>query len=394
MKDRIGQIRSAIGEMGFDGWLFCDFHNRDHLGLRVLGLDPEKMTTRRWYYFIPVEGEPEKLVHKIEPGRLDSLPGAKRSYLSWQELHEGLKGILGKAGRVAMQYSPMNAVPYVSLVDAGTVDLVRSFGVEVVSSADLVQMFDSCLDARDFEMHLEASQKVHAILDEAFAFIGERVTAGETVTEWETQRLIMKRFEEEGLTSDGAPPIVAVNEHSGDPHFEPAKENASPIERGDFVLIDLWARKNVPGGIYFDITWCGCVDGEVSPRHEEIFQIVRAGRDAGVGLIEERFADGKPLSGWEVDDAVRGVIAGAGYGDYFIHRTGHSIGTEDHGTGVNIDNLETKDERRILRGTCFSIEPGIYLAEFGVRSEIDVFVSAEGEVMVTGPRQETLRAIL
>lgn len=362
--------------------------------MRVLGLEGASHSSRRWFYFIPAKGTARKLVHRIEPGRLDALPGLKKDYLSWKELQTGLRAILGAATRIAMQTSPMGMIPSVSLVDAGLVDLVRSFGVEVVASADLAQPFDSCLDAAGIERHLEASSRVHAILDDAFRLIGETVRAAAPVSEIDVQRMILEGFADAALTSDGTRPIVAVNEHSGDPHFDLNETTSSPIGRGDRLLIDLWARLDVPGGIYCDITWCGTVAEAPDRRHDEIFQIVRAARDAGVALVAERFEKGVAVRGFEVDDAVRAVIDQAGYGERFFHRTGHSIGTTGHGTGVNLDNLETRDERLLLPGCCFSIEPGIYLPEFGVRSEVDVVITPEGEVLVTGPLQERLVTLL
>jgi len=386
----VARLQCALRDAGLDGWLFCGFQNRDPLGRRILGLDDRTLPSRRWFYFIPAERKARKLVHRIEPGILDGLPGVKTEYLSWKELQAGLGAILRDASRVAMQYSPMGMIPTVSLVDAGMVDLVRSFGVEVVSSADLAQPFDSCLDEEGLELHLEASSRVHAILDDAFGLIGEKIGRSAPVHEIDVQRMILERFDDAGLTSDGTRPIVAVNEHSGDPHFDLNEGNSSPIGQGDLVLIDLWARLDVPGGIYCDVTWCGSVAEEPLARHDEIFQVVRAARDAGVSLVAERFESGVPLRGCEVDDAVRAVIDRAGFGARFIHRTGHSIGTAGHGTGVNMDNLETNDVRLLLPGCCFSIEPGVYLPDFGVRSEVDVAITLRGEVLVTGPLQERL----
>ncbi|MFQ6093978.1 MAG: M24 family metallopeptidase [bacterium] len=386
-------IQGALKEHGFDGWLFYDFHNRDPIAARILGLDPRAMATRRWYYFIPAEGEPKKLVHSIERGKLDSLPGERLVYLPWPEQHRLLKEVLAGAKRVAMQYSPLNAIPYVSLVDAGTVDLVRSFGMEVVSSVDLVQQFEARLTPQQYESHLEAGKVMHAICDFAFAEIGRRVKAGQPPTEYEIQQVMLDRYRGNGMVWDD-PPIVAVNEHSGDPHFEPTAENTLPIREGDFVLIDLWAKKDRPGAIVFDITWVGYVGPDVPKRYVEIFDIVKGARDRAVDFLKERFGAGQDVYGWEVDDATRNYIKDRHYGDYFIHRTGHSIGEETHGNGVNIDNLETKDERKIAPGTCFSIEPGIYLKEFGVRSEIDVYISEEKEVIVTGPKQEQVLTLL
>ena len=294
---------------------------------------------------------------------------------------------------MAMQYSPMNAIPYVSLVDGGTIDLVRSFGVEVVSSADLVQQFEARLTQEEYDSHVEAGKVMHAICDFAFGEIGRRVKAGQTPTKYEIQQLMLEKYKENGMAwADD--PIVAVNEHASDPHFEPTTENTSPIREGDLVLIDLWAKVDRPGTIYFDITWMGYLGSEVPEKYVKVFDIVKGARDRAVSFLEERFDGGQDVYGWEVDDACRKVVRDAGYADYFTHRTGHSIGEEVHGNGVNIDNLETKDERKIAPGNCFSIEPGIYLEDFGVRSEIDVYVSHENEVIVTGPKQEQVLALL
>ncbi len=385
------RIQAALKERNMDGWLFYDFHNRDAIGLKILGLDPKKFTSRRWYYFIPAVGEPQKLVHSIEPAKLDSLPGTKHIYLPWQQQHELLKKMLGQAKTVAMQYSPMNAIPYNSIVDAGTVELVQSFGVKVVSSADLVGIFEAHISPEDYKTHLEAGKILDFTQRTTFEEIGKRIQKGQNPTELEIQQFMQGIMREGGLHFEDGP-IVAANIHAADPHFEPRPDNAVPIKKGDLVLLDLWGKLKKPGSIYADITWMGYVGKDVPPRFTEIFHIVRNARDAAVDMLEKRFAAKKVVFGWEVDDAVRKVITDAGYGQYFIHRTGHNIGLEVHGNGVHIDNLETKDERQILPGTCFSDEPGIYLPHenFGVRSEIDIFVTDDGKVQVTGPRQREI----
>ncbi len=388
---RIARIQSALADEGLDGWLFYDFHNRDRIAYRVLGMDPDKFTSRRWFYYVPVTGEPRALVHKVEPTKLDSLPGSKRFYLAWTELRAGLRELLGPAGRIAMQYSPMGDIPYVAMVDAGTVELVRSFGHEVVSSADLVQIFEAVIDQEGYQSHLEAAERVQRIKDEAFAEISAAVREGREVTEYDIQQLIVRRFHEEGLTCDREWPIVGVNDHPANPHFEPTPDNARVIRPGDKVLIDLWARLDRPGAIYYDITWCGYVGQDPPADYVEIFETVRDARDAAVRFVRDRFAAGEPVYGWEVDDACRAVVRERGYGDYFIHRTGHSIGEAVHGNGVHIDNLETRETRRLIPGICFSIEPGIYLpGNMAVRSEIDCFITLEGEVVVAGDVQDSL----
>jgi len=389
------EIQAALRKSKVDGWLFYDFHNRDAIAARILDMDQNRFMSRRWFYFIPSEGEPQKLVHRIESWRCDHLPGEKHVYLPWQQQHQLLKAMLDDAKKIAMQYSPNNAIPYVSIVDAGTVELIRSFGVEVVSSADLVGQFEAHLSAEDYHSHKEASAVMHSVCDATFAEIGKRIEAGESPTEFEIQQFMHERMREQEMHWDDGP-IVAVNAHAADPHFEPSAENCWQMKEGDLVLLDLWAKKNRPGSIYFDITWMGYIGKSVPDRHSEIFNIVKNARDTAIALVEEKFASRTPVHGWEVDDACRKVIVDAGYGDYFTHRTGHNIGLEVHGNGVHIDNLETKDERLILPGTCFSIEPGIYLQHenFGIRSEVDVFVTDDGKVEVTGPKQESIVAIL
>lgn len=387
----IARIQKELRAAGVDGWLFYDFHNRDAIAYHVLGMEFGKLTSRRWFYWVPTDGDPIRLAHKVESTKLDSLPGEKRLYLTWRELHAGLKGMLGGARKVAMQYSPMANIPYVSIVDGGTVDLVRSLGYDVVSSAGLVQTFQAVIDEAGYRSHLEAGEKVQRIKDEAFALIGRAVRAGETLTPYGVQQFIARRFGEEGLTCASEFPIVGTNEQPADPHFEPTPANARPIVPGDTVLIDLWAKLERKGSIFYDITWCGFVGEHPPAKYVEIFHVVRDARNAALGFIRGRYAEGKTLYGWEVDDACRQVVEKAGYGPYFLHRTGHSIGEEVHGNGVNIDNLETRDERELVPGICFSIEPGIYLAgEMAVRSEINVFITPAGKVDVAGTMQEEL----
>jgi len=388
---QIARIQEELRAAGIDGWLLYDFHNRDAIAYHVLGMDYGKFTSRRWFYWIPADGEPLKLAHKVEPTKLDKLPGEKRLYLSWRELHAGLKELLGPARTVAMQYSPLANIPYVSTIDGGTVDLIRSLGYEVVSSAGLVQTFQAVLDEAAYHSHLAAGERVQRIKDEAFALVGERLRAGATLTQYDLQQFIVRRFGEEGMTCMGEYPIVGTNEQPADPHFEPTPANARPIRQGDTLLIDLWAKLDQPGAIFYDITWCGFVGSAPPPKYVEIFHVVRDARDAALAFIRDRYAKGEKLCGWEVDDACRSVVEKAGYGPYFLHRTGHSIGEKVHGNGVNIDNLETRDERELVPGICFSIEPGIYLeGEMAVRSEINVFITPAGKVEVAGAIQREL----
>ncbi len=387
----IARIQEELRRAGIDGWLFYDFHNRDAIAYHVLGMDFGKFTSRRWFYWVPAEGEPVRLVSKVESTKLDSLPGEKRRYLSWRELHRSLQEILGDARTVAMQFSPTANIPYVSTVDGGTVDLIRSLGYEVVSSADLVQTFEAVLDEEGYRSHVEAGRRVQGIKDEAFALIERSLRAGERLTQYDVQQFIVRRFGEEGLTCQGEYPIVGSNEQQADPHFEPRPDNSRPIEKGDMILIDLWAKLDQPGAIFYDITWCAYAGQNPPAKYVEIFNVVRDARDAALAFVRERFGSGRPVHGWEVDDACRAVVERAGYGESFIHRTGHSIGEEVHGNGVNIDNLETKDERMLVPGICFSIEPGIYLeGEMAVRSEIDVFITPSGSVEVAGAVQRDL----
>ena len=384
-------IQGALKEKGVDGWLLYDFHNRDHLAYRILDLDFKKMTSRRWFYYIPASGRPVRLVHRVEPAKLDSLPGDKVFYHPWEELHRRLREILGEPKKIAMQYSPLCNIPYTSIVDGGTIDLVRSFGHEIASSADLVQLFEAIIDEDGYRSHLRAGEIIQRIKNEAFAEIGRALAEKRTLSEYDLAQFILRRFEEEGIDPGHDMPIVGINDHPANPHFEPSPSGSYEFKPGDMVLIDLWGKLKQPGSIYYDITWCGFVGDDPPEKYQEIFRVVRDARIEAVNFVRERFAAGQPVHGWEVDDACRSVVKEAGYGDYFIHRTGHSIGEEVHGNGVHIDNLETKDERRLVPGICFSIEPGIYLeGEMAARSEIDCFITLQGEVVVAGEEQMEL----
>jgi len=387
----LNAIQSALRDAKLDGWLFYDHHHRDAIAYRILKVAP-KMCTRRWYYLIPAEGEPTKVVHRIESGNLDGLPGAKLVYSSWSEQRGQLKKILAGKKAVAMQYSPLNDIPYVGLVDAGTIELVKSFGVDVVSSADLIQLFESRWSPEALAMHLEAGKSVHAIIRAGFEIIRGAVRAGKPVGEYDVHQEIARLFGVHGLEADD-PPNVSVNENSADPHYSPTRESSRPIHTGDFVLMDVWAKVKKPGAVYFDITWTGFVGEQVPEQYAQVFNVVREARDAAVDLVKRAMREGRPLRGYQVDDAARGVITQQGYGDYFVHRTGHSIGEDVHGTGANMDDFETRDDRRIIPATCFSVEPGIYLPEFGVRSEVNVYVE-EHDARVTGEIQNAVVPIL
>jgi len=386
----LSAIQSALRERNIDAWLFYDHHRRDPIAYRVLGLPDNLMVTRRWYYLVPAEGEPTKLVHKIEAGHLDSLPGIKKRYSAWQELFEGLKTMLANHRDIAMQYSPNNIVFTVSLVDAGTIDMIRGMGKNVVSAADLIALFEATLSDEQIKTHFAARDLIDPITKAAFQEIGRRVRNGGT-TEHEMQQWIMEAFGRDGLITDD-PPIVAANANSGNPHYEPSADHPVRLREGDFVLLDIWAKQNKPGAAYYDITWTGVIGKAPSDRQREVFEVVRNGRNAGVEKVKNAIAAGQPICGWEVDRVTRDQIKQAGFGEYFIHRTGHSIGTEVHSNGANMDDLEIHDERRILPNTLFSIEPGVYLPEFGVRSEVNVLVRPKG-AEVTGKIQDEIVTI-
>ncbi|HYM10558.1 MAG TPA: Xaa-Pro peptidase family protein [Bryobacterales bacterium] len=384
----LAEIQSELRAQRLDGWLFFDHHQRDPIAYRVLGFAPKQHVTRRWYYLLPAEGAPVKLVHRIESGMLDALPGERRVYSGWRELRGALGEILKGKKRLAMQYSPDCMIPYVSLVDAGTVEMVRGLGADVVSSAGLVQRFEACWTAEQLEMHLEAGRRVDAVRREAFEEIGRRVRAEGSVQEVAIAEFVRRRFWEQGVVAEDGP-IVGVNANSGNPHYEPSAGVTSPIRRGDFVLLDMWAKLDRPGSVYYDITWTASVGAPPSPAIQRIFEIVRGARDHAVEFIQSAVRARRPICGFEVDDATRNYIAGRGHADHFVHRTGHSIGEEIHGNGANMDNLETHDDRPLVPGTCFSIEPGIYLPEFGVRSELNVYVG-ENDARVTGEIQRDI----
>jgi Xaa-Pro aminopeptidase len=374
--ERVAEIQAALREAKLDGWLFYDFRHNDPVAYRILKLDGKMFASRRWFYYVPASGEPVKIVQSIEQFKLDALPGRKLVFRGWQELHARLREVLSPAAkdsktRIAMQYSPMNDIPYISRVDAGTIELVRSFGVEPVTSAELVQRFEAVFSPAQHQMHVEASDKMHRIIQEAFAEIARRIRADEPTNEWDIAEFMLRRYKEEGMEQE--PMIVAVSANTANPHYMPTKDKNSPIKRGDFVLIDAATKLNKPDAVATDQTWTGYVGETVPEEYSRIFKIVREARDSAVDFVRKNIRAGKPIRGAEVDDVSRGVITRAGFGEQFTHRTGHSIGEETHGNGVNIDDFETRDSRRIIPGVCFSIEPGIYFeGKFGVRSEINV----------------------
>ncbi|MBS1856888.1 MAG: M24 family metallopeptidase [Acidobacteria bacterium] len=381
----LARIQEEIRNQKLDGWLFFDHHLRDPLAYRVLGIQKTKGPTRRWYYLISAEGEPAGMVHRIERDELASLPGDKIPYSTWSEQRTALAKLVAGKKRIAMQYSPMCAIPYVSNVDAGTIELVRSLGVEVVSSAELIQVFEARWTQAQMDSHFEAGRRVDRARAAAFQMIGERTRNGLTIQEYEVQQFVRQFFAKQGLVTDSGP-IVGCNANASNPHYEPSAEVTSPIRAGDWVLLDMWAKLDQPGAVYYDITWTGFCGDSPTGEMRKVFSVVTGARDAAVSRVQSAIAAKQELRGFEVDDASRAVIENAGYGAYFTHRTGHSIGVEVHGNGANMDNFETHDERRVMPWSCFSIEPGVYLPAFGVRSEINMFIG-ENDARVTGEIQ-------
>jgi Xaa-Pro aminopeptidase len=391
MSANIPWMQADLRAVKLDGWLFYDFRGRDPIAQHILNL-PDGMRTRRWYYFVPAKGTPKKLVHKIESGSLAVLPGETLYYAGQDELRKNLKKLLGRAKKVAMQYSPKNEIPYVAMVDAGTIELVRSVGAKVVSSADLVQKYEACWSAAQLESHLSAGVVIDRIVRGTFERAAQSVREKNAITEYDLKQWILGEFEASEIWTEEGPDI-AVNAHASDPHYGPTPDSAAPIREGDLLLLDVWGKKKTPGSVYYDVTWMGYLGAKVPEKYARIFRLVREARDKATNLIRKHVAAGKPLQGWQVDRAARGVIEKAGYGKYFFHRTGHSIGEKVHGNGANMDGLETKDVRHLIPHTCNSIEPGIYLSEFGVRSEVNVYIG-EGEAKVTGAIQTEILPLL
>ncbi|HEU5198925.1 MAG TPA: Xaa-Pro peptidase family protein [Ktedonobacterales bacterium] len=387
------RLQQAIRNAEIDGWLFFDFRKSNSLAYRVLGLSLDGFYTRRWFYFVPAQGEPTAIISAVEPHVLRELPGRRLVFRSWEELHRLLGETMQGARRVAMEYSPMNAIPTMAKVDGGALELIRSLGKEIVSSANLVQQFVAILSQVQVEMHREAGRRLIEVKDALLHSIAEQMRAGKQLTEYSVQQDFRARIQAAGVETDSAP-IVAVNAHASDPHYGPSQNNSAPLREGDLLLLDFWGFLPQPGAIFADYTWTAFLGARVPEQQQNVFDVVRRGRDHGIAFLREHIEQGKPVQGWEVDQAVRDVITNAGYGEYFVHRTGHSITTVEHGDGANLDNLETHDERLILPNTCCSIEPGIYLPEFGIRSEVDVLVH-ERSIEVTGvPIQEELIALL
>ena len=387
---RLEQIQSAIREQKLDGWLFYDHHHRDPIAYRILGLDENSFVSRRWFYFIPTSGEPHKLVHRIESGKLDGLPGSKSEYSSWQELESELTSITAGATKIAMQYSPRNAIMYVAMVDAGTVELLRSFGKDIVSSADLVSIFEAVLTEAQIESHFAAQRKLDEVLRAGWQLISDATKNGGNTDEFAVVEFLQQGIARAGLFTDHGPNCSA-GPNSADSHYEPTRESSRAIRSGDFVLIDIWAKlANDPTAVWYDITTTAVVGREPTAREQLIFSTVRDARDAAIAAIQAAYVANQPIAGWQADDAARNVIRAAGLGEFFTHRTGHNIAVSLHGNGAHLDNLETHDERLLLPNTCFSVEPGIYFpGEFGVRNEINM-ITRPGSAIVSGPRQNEL----
>ncbi len=386
----IKAIQSELRAHKMDGWLFYDILHRDHLAYRILGINA--MAKRRWFYLIPAKGEPRKLVHRIEAKTLDALPGRKLEYAALDELQKGMVRLLAGTRILAMQYSPKNNVPQLSLVDAGTVEWIRGLKKKVVSSADLVQKFEATWTPTQLESHLAAGKIIDRVTRDAFTRAGALIKEHQSITEYELQQWMADQFRAQGVYADSAP-VVAVGPNSSDSHYSPGPTGSLPIKEGSFLLLDVWGKLEKPDSVYYDITWTGYLGQTVPEKYAKVFRVVRDARETAVAFVKDAVAAGRTIRGWQVDDAARTVIRKAGYAKYFVHRTGHSIGQEVHGSGANMDSLEIKDDRQIIPRTCFSIEPGIYLGEFGVRTEVDMYIG-ENEARVTGPKQEEVIPIL
>lgn len=382
---KIQRVQTLLKEQKIDGWLLYDFRKSNALAVKFLEIPPEQLLSRRFYYWIPKEGAPVKIVSSVE-NPLIHLPGNTVVFRSWEELESLLKFTLASSQVIAMEYSPFGAVPEVSRVDGGTIELVRKYVPKIVSSGDLLQEFTSVWDEKKWQSHLFAASVLDEIANGAWERIRDQVDSG--ITEYDVQQWMLQAMSEKGCMTDH-PPICAVNAHSADPHYSPMPQSCSKIQRGDFILIDLWCKSKEKGAVYADITRMGAF--KTTPKQLEVFQIVKRAQNGALAFVKERYLNKQPLYGYEVDRICRNVIAEAGYQEYFVHRTGHNIDELDHGPGAHLDDLETHDLRLLLPGTCFSIEPGIYLkGEFGVRLEYDVFLHPSGEVIVTGGVQEEI----
>ncbi len=392
---RIAALQEAVRAAGIDGWLLYDFRRSNPIAHRALGIDPHQMFSRRWFYYIPAQGDPTALISAVEPHVLGDLPGARHVFQTWHELHAFLREMLADAKQVAMEYTPDNAIPVCSRVDAGTVDLIRSLGPAVVSSANLAQRFEATLTPAQIETHRDASQRILAAKEATVAWVRERLAADDdTLTEYTVQQQFGEYTRQQGLTFEHGH-IVAVNAHAGDPHYATNKADALPVRRGDLLLLDFTGRlANIDDSVIADYTWMYFLGAQVPERAAQLFAIIRQARDAGLDFIRQHVAAGQPVRGYEVDDHVRAIVREAGYGANFVHRSGHNIGTATHGNGANLDNLETHDDRLLLPNTCCSMEPGIYLPDIGVRTEVNVLI-LDGTIEVTGvPAQTAITPLL
>lgn len=386
---KLPEIQQFLRREKLDGWLIYDFRGLNAIA-RELAPPEQHHITRRWFYFIPAQGETVLLAHKIEQTNFPPLPGRKEYYAGLQHMTECLRALLPEGLTVAMEYSPMSDVPTVSYIDAGTLEFLRTLGLKIVTSAQLIQEFQARWSVEQLQTHMQAAHILHDAQTQAFRLIEQRLQAGKPINEYEVQSFIMEKFSAGDCLSDAAP-IVAVNSNASNPHYAPTAQTHSPIQKGDVILIDLWAKKKTPGAVFADITWMGYAGTNVPTRVQEVFNVVTGARDTGVRLIQEHARSGQPLQGYRVDETVRRYVAEAGFGKYFFHRTGHSLGVFTHDVGVNIDSYETRDTRAITTGVAFSIEPGIYLKEFGVRSEINVYMGEHGPEIHTPAQTELIK---
>lgn len=392
INEKLKKVQHELLKQNFDGWLFYDFRGTNDLACQFLEIPTEQILTRRFFYWVPSQGEIVKIIHAIEDP-LSHLPGKQLRYRTWQEMEFHLASVLHKQKRILMEYSPRNAIPYISKIDAGTMDLVRELGVEVLSSCNLLQEYTSVWDDHKLQTHLFAAQILCQTVEKAWDLITNRIKENENITEYDVQQFILNEFSENQCETSDAP-ICAVNAHSANPHYSPSSQNSTLIKKGDFILIDLWCKQKIPNAVYADITRVGVAASKPLEKQQAIFNIVKKAQDAAAELVRQRFLSKKSLMGWEIDHLCRQVIIDAGYGEYFTHRTGHNIDIKDHGNGANIDNFETHDQRQILPGTCFSIEPGIYLpGEFGIRLEYDVYIHHDCQIQITGGVQEEIKCL-
>jgi Xaa-Pro dipeptidase len=389
----LNKIQKALSDYNLDGWLFYDFHGNDPIGKTILKLSLAETQTRRWYYYIPAMGVPIKIVHSIERAVLDHLPGKKQVYLGYQEMENKLSKIFKQGEKIAVQYSPKNAIPYISRMDAGTFELLKSFNIRLKTSADLVQLFEARWSQSQLSTHMNAAKHLYQIVHDTFTMIREKITNHEEINEYIAQEFMISQITDYQLSSDG-PPIVASGINSGNPHYMPTGIRNTPIYPKTILQLDIWAKEKTEHAVYADISWVGYIGERVPEEYHKHFHVIREARDQAISFIDQSIKSGNKIGGWQVDDVARGIIRDAGYGSYFLHRTGHSIGREVHANGANIDNLETKDERLIIPHTCFSIEPGIYFSEYGMRTEVDVFVDEEGAHVYTQPLQQKIIPIL